>query len=680
MADITIQLLHHLRGPFNFLRLVPEEIQRLMPLGVHTLPIPQSVYLEDESATPLHAFPTLLSDGVRQLSTAVEQYLRIEEQTQIGILRRESFDRKLYGAAWERYRGPLSQAIENVTLSSYGRNYQSIFWLYHSLQIARLLKETPRWVLRYDLEMGRKHGDQIKYRVFDKLHDRLLSTTYDVVNRLATDTDEMEEELFPGLLRQMLDNVLIFTEDHIGPDLAELGSYFSGYLRVDGRDLRNRLQRLWAWHGNQLAADGGLRNFAAYLLQGDPQGRSDELLRLPGYATFLSALPDYNPRDLLPSELVQVWENLLVKLKEFELFHGLRRLLLPVEQDGGHLVARGLLGRALGGSGRLRLSPTTRPLDFMAPWVVNPQVDRYGLIYDITDFSQIVSVLHRSGTEIQDQAFRMMFRFQRRVNRLATSHGMKLEKYLGDGAFYSSRHPQQLLVGAIRLQRFYDAALKEGFPFDRGLRIAINHGRYRLIPFHSGHPGEPERYEFFGHGLVELTRLVTGKATREIEEVKNLLINQGYPEHVVQRFFAPLVEQKLDLVDKQAESRRFYAYINQNGTLVNEGIVATEAFIAQLEREVRSPALYRAEVEARSYVLLPLDDGGSRLMVGLRKLGVANFKGLEDFPVYEVVDGDALELSGVLEELSEVDLTTAIDREFAWEMDRRRSLQPGGRR
>ena len=34
--------------------------------------------------------------------------------------------------------------------------------------------------------------------------------------------------------------------------------------------------------------------------------------------------------------------------------------------------------------------------------VVNPVVERYGLVYDITDFSAILSVLSRSGSAEQD--------------------------------------------------------------------------------------------------------------------------------------------------------------------------------------------------------------------------------------------------------------------------------------
>ncbi|HTQ78870.1 MAG TPA: hypothetical protein VMM92_02655, partial [Thermoanaerobaculia bacterium] len=365
-------------------------------------------------------------------------------------------------------------------------------------------------------------------------------------------------------------------------------------------------------------------------------------------------------------ELVQVWESLLVKLKEFELFHGVRRTLLVVEEKDGDLVCReGTSGRLAGG-GR-RLSSTTRPLDFMQPWVVDPRVARYGLIYDISEFSQTVSVLHRAGNDSQDEAFRMMFRFQRRINRLARSHRAKLEKYLGDGAFYSSREAANLLVCAIHLQRYYEQALSEGFAFDRGMRIALNYGHYRLIPMGGMGPEDGERYEFFGHGLVELSRLVSGKATREIEEVKNLLINQGYPEAAVQRFFAPIVQGNLDLVDKREEARQFHAYIDRNGNLINLGLVATGPYIAQLEKELAPTHLYRIDDGGRGYIMLELDDAGERLRVGVRKLGMAHLKGLEKLAVYEIIDGVNVDLDSLslIEGGGSGGLVGAIDREFS---------------
>jgi hypothetical protein len=257
-----------------------------------------------------------------------------------------------------------------------------------------------------------------------------------------------------------------------------------------------------------------------------------------------------------------------------------------------------------------------------------------------------------------------MFRFQRRINRVAGTHRLKLEKYLGDGAFFSSRDARRSLSVAVQVQRAYEEALREGFPFDRGMRIALNYGQYRLIPIQEAQTGTSDRFEFFGHGVIELSRLVTGKAAREVEEIKNLLVAQGYPEATVNRFFAPMTQKNLDLVDHEAHRRSFYAYINPNGTLVNEGIVATGGFLERLEGEIRPAELRRWREGGRSWIVVTLDDAGVELRVAFRKLGLASFKGLDRVAVYEACDATGVERH-LLDAVHGGDLMTALDREFA---------------
>jgi hypothetical protein len=652
-----------LQGPFNFLRLDAEEIRRIFPDAQRSLPLPRAIFFEDEGATPVHGFPILVSEGMTALREALRQYVVAEEAIQVAGLKREPQDLKAYGALWERYRVLLSRAVENATISSYGRQYPAIFWLHHSLEVARLLKDTPKRILRLDSEIGRRHGEAIKYRILDRFLDRVLSTTYDLVQRVAGATEEAEEELFPRLLTRMRDNVLIFTEDFIGRDLAELSSYFNGSLQIDGRDLRRRLEELTKWYTEQLARDAGQQSVAVHLLRADPRTDGRDLLLRPGFTSYLATCRGYDPARLLPPPLVQVWESLLLKLKEFELLHGLRRALVPIELRDGVLISREVPGARGPARGEFRLSNATRPIDFLEPWVVDPRVERFGMIYDISDFSQTLSVLHRAGTASQDEAFRTMFRFQRRINRLAVSHRTKMEKYLGDGAFFSSREALNLLICSIHIQRFYVQALQEGLPFDRGMRIALNYGSYRLIPM-GGQPEEGDRYEFFGPGLVELSRLTTGKSTQEIDEVKTMLLNQGYLETAVHRFFAPLTAKNVDLVDKKEEARRFYAYLNQNGTLHNNGMVATHPYMVRLEKELGRLALQRGSDGERSYVVLGIEDGNDTLLLGIRKLGMAHLKGLEKLAVYEIVDAAGL-LPSSLVPLEGEPLVGAIEREFA---------------
>ncbi len=651
------------QGRFTFLEADPREIRQVMPEADRILPEPLPIFLEDEEQSPWSGFPILLSPKLQVLEETLADYLRAEEEAQSAYHKRQSFDSRSYASRWERYRAQLGTVLENVTLASHGGDYPAVFWLFHSLAVSRYLYELPRRLRRQDLNLGRDHGDAIKYTVFKKWSERVMTLNREIAAGLAEEMVAGAETLFPALLAAMCDNVLIFTEDYVSPDLSQLGSYFSGYLREDGRDLRQRLGKLAEWQSKNLAGDEVLNSAVAHLLGADPEGDSRALLHRSGWITFLSHHVTYSPSHLLTSPQIEIWERLLERLKQFEILTAVRRMLVPMELRDGVLVSRdrGADSTRGGGPAEVRISSTTRPLDFGSAWVVDPVVERYGLVYDITDFSATLSRLGRAEKAALEQAFRMTSSFQRRITGLAASHGLRLEKYLGDGAFYSGRNTRHMLVVAIRLQRLYPEFLSRGFPFDSGLRIALNYGEYRLLPL-AGTSSKGPSYEFFGHGLVELSRLSTGKKTQEVDDFKTYLITQGYPEPVVQKFFAPMMTTSAELVSKLDEARRFYAYINQNGALINEGIVATEAFIQRLGA---FSELFFVREAGRGYIVLELEEEEAEgLWVGIRKLGVGKFKGLEPMPVYEVIDGGSWP-RGTRKPIPSQRLMSALERLFA---------------
>ncbi len=217
------------------------------------------------------------------------------------------------------------------------------------------------------------------------------------------------------------------------------------------------------------------------------------------------------------------------------------------------------------------------------------------------------------------------------------------------------------------MQRYYRRSLEEGFPFDRGMRIALNYGTYRLLPIEGGDAGGGAmRYEFFGQGIVELTRLSTGKAMRDIDETKTLLVGLGYSPHEVDRFFAPVTAQNVDLINRAEEDRPFYAYINRNGALVNEGIVASERFVQRLDELEQPVPLCRFRDGSRSYLVCELDEGGEPLRFAIRRLGRASFKGIGKLVVYEIVDPAPWDL-GRGETLEPMPLAAALRAEVVAE-------------
>ena len=110
-------------------------------------------------------------------------------------------------------------------------------------------------------------------------------------------------------------------------------------------------------------------------------------------------LSSYNPARLLPPPLVQVWESLLLKLKEFELLHACAGCWCPSR------CSRRPHGRprAAAGPGRSRRRravrsprPPGRSTSWSPGWSTRGS-SASGMIYDISDFSQTLSVLHRVG-------------------------------------------------------------------------------------------------------------------------------------------------------------------------------------------------------------------------------------------------------------------------------------------
>src|SRR5207237_3249875 len=164
-------------------------------------------------------------------------------------------------------------------------------------------------------------------------------------------------------------------------------------------------------------------------------------------------------------------------------------------------------------------SRATRPMDFGKPGVVDPMVHRFGLIYDISAFSETLGNIRRGGRKEEVSSYRQMLLFQRRLETIAQRHLLQFEKFLGDGAFYTTRRALRLVHAAVEIQRNYSDMKRKGFAFNKGLRIAINYGYYRLLPLRTGSDPSDRITEFYGPGIVELSRLTTGKANKEIEEI-----------------------------------------------------------------------------------------------------------------------------------------------------------------
>lgn len=330
-----------------------------------------------------------------------------------------------------------------------------------------------------------------------------------------------------------------------------------------------------------------------------------------------------------PSPDQQFVENLSARLLEYFVVHQLRRTIMWMDTS----PAGDNLAQSNGTT--TTYSRAMRPMDFGRRGIVEPIVYRFGLVYDITEFTQTLGEVARGGKVEEQGSYLQMLEFQRELAKIARRHQLQFEKFLGDGAFYTSRRATRAANAAVEFQEFYAEMRARGFTFNKGMRVALNYGYYRLLPMQVAVDGA-EIKEFYGPGIVELSRLTTGKATKIIEEVQHLLIATGYDQMDVYRFFQPLLRD-VDTTEEMMQQREFFAYVNAHGNLVNEGIVASIPFLRELSDETTADGLKLYGLRARwaNYVGFPAAVGGA--YIGFRMLGAVSLKGIGNVEIAEIV-------------------------------------------
>jgi hypothetical protein len=418
---------------------------------------------------------------------------------------------------------------------------------------------------------------------------------------------------------------LLLTEPRPSADMPSLDGYLQARFNVDLASLERTLDRALSRLSQLMAR----RPEVGRLLTTATGINHD--LTMPWTVLeprLLSALADAQLLDSvgLNKSHAALLRELGLTLKRFELLAALRRRIIVLSQHGDHLVLTEPASRR-------SIAPTTRPYDFTAPGVVDNSVRRFGLVYDLTNFTATLEDVRKKGRLAEEKALQFMYVFQNRLEEIRHDHRLIFEKFLGDGAFYSARRALRTLAAACRIQQAYDRLRRSGFPFDQGIRIALNYGVYRLLPM-LGSDREIRRFEFFGHGIVELARLTTGKSTREVAEIAEFLIRSGYDTAEVDSFLAPLARARG--ASRASDERRYTASLDEHGELINEGIVLTWEFVEQLEAEIEGRSFEQLTEHDTSWLLMPLDPSrpGSWL-VGLRALGVARLKGLDPIGLAE---------------------------------------------
>src|SRR3954468_5384524 len=597
-------------------------LEGVFPRAEALRPKPDNIFPADETQAPALGFPVADAPVLRELEAKLDRWLAEEVAWQAGRQQPAKEKAQLANTA---YMTQLMRLAENALMSNLLSDYHAVFWLAHSFDLARQFSSIPRRVSTYDTQTGRTQGDAFKYRIFAKW----ASDTREAMAQLATKATSVldgEEQRGLQFFRLLTDDVLILTEEFIGPDLRELRSFVNGYLRRDFQAFRDSIERM--------------REIAVDLLQRDRTFRA----AMPLFVTtadpaipmalvldtrFQNFLFEQNAiQSAVTREDREQFQLIARRLREFAILNQLRRgiTMMTVTADK-QIVSADKRATAY--------SRSTRPLDFGRQGVIDPMVHRFGLIYDISSFSETLGNIRRGGRREEVASYRQMLVFQRKLESIAERHLLQFEKFLGDGAFYTTRRALRLIRAAVEIQRCYADVRRKGFAFNKGVRIALNFGYSRLLPMKGS--GNERITEFYGPGIVELSRLTTGKATREIDEFASFLLTHGYDPMKVQTFFAPLA-RGVDVIDHTQHAREFYAYVNNSGHLVNEGIVASFPLLQELSNELASEGqqLFRLRAPWAAYIGFAPSLTGLEY-IGVRLIGMVSLKGLDEVEVGEIV-------------------------------------------
>ena len=608
--------------------LLPNDLERtlreLFPRAEGLLPEPYKIFPADETQPPVLGFPVAEALVMKELETKFDRWLTEETACQVN----RAASKEKSQAAMGAYVTQLMKVAENALVSNVLTDYHAVFWLAHSMDLARHFSNIPRRVSAVDVQAGRALGDTLKYRIFG----RWVSETREQMAQLAARTASLlegEEQRGLQFFRLLQDDVLILTEEFIGPDLRELRNFVTGYLRRDFQNFRDSFERLRTTAADLLQKERTFRAALPLFGVNPDHGITLALLLDPRFETFLFDQPA--AQNAVTREEREQFQLIARRVREFAVLNQLRRGItwMTTMPDGQIVSADRRTGMVY--------SRSTRPMDFGRSGVLDPMVHRFGMIYDITAFSETLGNIRRGGGKEEMRSYRQMLLFQRKLDSIAERHLLQFEKFLGDGAFYTTRRALRLVRGAIEIQRFYTEMRHKGFAFNKGLRIALNYGYYRLLPMKTSFDSNERITEFYGPGIVELSRLTTGKATKEIEEIAEFLIAHGYEQANVQQFFAPLA-RGVDVVDHKEQAREYYAYLDANNHLVNEGIVASMALLQELSNELSDEGtqLFRVKTRWGHFVAFAPNIPGVELL-GTRLIGNVSLKGLENIDVGELV-------------------------------------------
>ena len=600
--------------------------------AVDRVPNPAWLFADDEKTPLLLGFPLRVSTEWESFLRDLTRLVSAESAYRRSLALQQEVNKVALVELRRAMVARIGELFEHAILYDYGQRFPEVFCLALTRELSDRIAAVSQELAANAPQITTRALDEIRYGIGQRVADVTYRARMQALDRVRNVEGLQPTPAARAFADQLRDDLMPFVERRLGKDLRELHSYLQGHLRLDASRFQNLFNGTTAQLQQLRASDPSFDKVAAAI---DPETVTlppDRLLFSNAVLTLLDSWP--NPRTpRLSADMRHLLADVGARCRRFEVIATLRERIFPVAERGTHPVTQ--VDRRI-----VTLSRFTRPLDFTAAGVLPSVVRRYGLLYDLVEFSQLLEELRRHGRTTEESAMRTMVRFLAQVESIRERYRLKFEKFMGDGAFYSARSAKSVMLAATELRLLYEKMRAEGFPFDRGLRLALNIGTYHLLPMVAAAVDRPH-FEFFGHGLVELARLTTGKTTHEVEDIADFLIAAGYDVHRVLQFLEPV--RHSSRFSEFIKDRPYAAFIAENGELVNLGGVATEGFLRDLELEWGVAAMLEAEHWGQQWLLLATGpDADTGPWVGLRFLGTARLKGLDPTPLAETVVFEAL--------------------------------------
>ncbi len=605
------------------------------------IPIPSKIRFSG-SAHHQYGFPVVANPRLRAaLQAYAEEETRylakhiLKARTRDPGLRIEAGPRIETKTAYEKL---LGQVLEAATIHGASYRAPELFWLYHSGDIAMAVALCGKTVASVDTALVGSDGVHIKYRLLRAITGLLLDLIHATNARIALDASFDQTATAPPVVQMLMRNTLLLSNLPGPLTLGDVDDYLGGVVRTDTAKFHRELDAL-----------------RQYLLK---ECRSDPRL----YEAVRSAHPEVkSPADVsMDSVLIGEQTGRLVQLQktgaphqnvlgilaqlrprfvEYEIVHHLRTLMLEcarkTEDTGKTFTERIVLESD---PAQVIDTTDTRVFDFNRPSIVENRLERFGLVYDINNFTATYSDIIRQHSSLKErQSVRQMYAFQQVISGLSDRFGIRFEKFLGDGSFFTSRRAGDLVNAASVIQEAYVKARRDGFVFDRGIRIALNHNHYYVIPLQFDGSMGSWTHDYLGSGLIELTRLTTGKTLTNLPELKNWLVAAGYTPDDVDAFLnRPSQDGGVSQTSAvpAGAARDYWVEVTPKGELRNEGIALTTGFLDRLAQEVSRMPLLSVRYGGLEWTGYKAADI-NRYHV-FRFAGVARLKGLEPMPVAEM--------------------------------------------